>query len=275
MTVLAAPSSSARRWTIAGAILIAEYLLISVRFDAGGVLARGGFWAFAGLVGRVAKYVAIVFAAGIMLVPRTGAQASAPPRVSAMALGAHAVLFFAFWQVTNAVFGAREAPAGSPTLWFALWAALGAGAVAALAVALVGARGLSGVVSARGAAVMIGLGGAAWFAGELMQRFWQRSSGATLRLVALLLRTIFSGVTTDPDKMIVTLDGYSVWVAPECSGLEGVGLVTVLMTGYLVALRSKLRFPNAILLVPISIVAVWLLNGVRLAALIAIGAHMS
>src|SRR5436189_190543 len=130
MTVLAAPSSSARRWTIAGAILIAEYLLISVRFDAGGVPARGGFWALA---------------------------------------------------------------------------ALGAGAVAALAVALVGTRGLSGVVSARGAAVMIALGGAAWFAGELMQRFWQRSSGATLRLVALLLRTIFSGVTTDPDNMIVTL----------------------------------------------------------------------
>jgi exosortase E/protease (VPEID-CTERM system) len=275
MKVLAAPSSSVRRWTIAGAILIAEYLIISVRFDAGGVLARGGFWAFAGLVGGVAKYVAIVFAAGIMLVPRTRAEASAAPPVSAIALGAHAALFVAFWQVTNSIFGASEAPSGSPTLWFALWAILGVGAVIALAVALVGTRGLSGIVSARGAAVMIALGAAAWLAGELTQGLWQRSSGATLRLVAGLLRTSFSGVATDSDKMIVTLDGYSVWVAPECSGLEGVGLVTVLMTGYLVALRSKLRFPNAILLVPFSIVAVWLLNGVRLAALIAIGARVN
>jgi exosortase E/protease (VPEID-CTERM system) len=275
MTVLASPSSSARRWTIAGAILIAEYLLISVRFDAGGVLARGGFWGIAGLVGRIAKYVAIVFAAGIMLVPRTRAEASAAPPVSAPALGVHAVLFAAFWQVTNSMFGGREAPAGSATVWFAAWAVLGAGAATALAVALVGTRGLAGIVSARGAAVMVALGAAAWFAGEMTQGLWQRSSGATLRLVTMLLRTVFSGVTADADKMIVTLDGYSVWVAPECSGLEGVGLVTVLMTGYLVALRSKLRFPNALLLLPFSIAAVWFLNGVRLAALIALGARVN
>jgi exosortase E/protease (VPEID-CTERM system) len=120
---------------------------------------------------------------------------------------------------------------------------------------------------------MAALAAVAWFAGELTQTLWARASAATLRLVTTLLGAVFHGVTADPVELTVSFEGFSVWVAPQCSGLEGVGLVTVLMVGYLVVFRSTLRFPSALLLLPFSIAAVWLLNGVRLAALIAIGAR--
>jgi exosortase E/protease (VPEID-CTERM system) len=263
---------SIRRWTIAGAILFAEYLVISVRFDSGTALARGGFWAIAGHVGMVAKYVAIVAASAIMLLPVDRPEGEKPPRVNAVALGVHGAFFLAFWRTTQAVFGG-DAPAGSATLWFFTWAALGFGAAVALGIAIVGARGLSALVSPRAGLAMAALAAVAWFAGELTQHLWAQSSAATLRLVVTLLRSVFSGVTADPVELIVSLEGFSVWVAPQCSGLEGVGLVTVLMVGYLVVFRSALRFPSALLLLPFAIAAVWLLNGVRLAALIAIGAR--
>ena len=47
------------------------------------------------------------------------------------------------------------------------------------------------------------------------------------------------------------------------------------MMGYLVAFRSKLRFPSALLLVPFAVAAVWILNGMRLAALITLGARVN
>jgi exosortase E/protease (VPEID-CTERM system) len=216
--------------------------------------------------------VAIVAAAAIMFLPRAAGEAAKPPRVNAVALVVHGGFFLAFWRVTQLVFGASEPPAGSPTLWFAAWAALGAGSALALALALVGVRGLSSVVNPRAVPAIAALGAVAWLAGELTQNLWARSSGATLRLVAALLGAVFSGVTSDPSQLIVGLDGFSVYVALGCGGLEGVGLVTVLMAGFLVTFRSKLRFPAAFLLVPFAIAAVWLLNGVRLAALIVIGA---
>jgi exosortase E/protease (VPEID-CTERM system) len=260
---------------MAAAILFAEYLVISVRFDAFSALGRGGIWGWAGFVGQFAKSVAVVAAAAVMLLPGTRTGLAKPPRVNVVALVVHGAFFVAFWRVTQLVFDSPEPPSGSATLWFAGWGLLGLGTAVSLAFAFVGSRGLSEIVNLRLAIAITAFGAVAWLAGESTQHLWARSSGATLRLVTALLGAVFSNVKSDPAQLIVGLDEFLVYVALGCSGLEGVGLVTVLMAGYLVTFRKTLRFPAAFLLLPFAIAAVWLLNGVRLAALIVIGAKFN
>jgi len=48
-----------------------------------------------------------------------------------------------------------------------------------------------------------------------------------------------------------------------------------LLIGYLFVSRRRLRFPNALLLVPLGTALVWLLNGFRIALLVVVGARLS
>ena len=70
-----------------------------------------------------------------------------------------------------------------------------------------------------------------------------------------------------PEKLVGTAT-FEITIAPECSGYEGVGLVTLLLALYLWLFRMHLRFPQALLLFPVGALAVWLANAVRITALI-------
>lgn len=61
--------------------------------------------------------------------------------------------------------------------------------------------------------------------------------------------------------------------SPSCSGYEGFGLVAAVIGCYLWLGRHALRFPAALLLLPIALIASWVLNVLRIAALIAVGAE--
>jgi exosortase E/protease (VPEID-CTERM system) len=64
-------------------------------------------------------------------------------------------------------------------------------------------------------------------------------------------------------------------MAPQCSGYEGMGLVTIFTAFYLSVYRHYFRFPQALLLFPIGIITIWLFNVVKIAILISIGASVS
>jgi exosortase/archaeosortase family protein len=68
---------------------------------------------------------------------------------------------------------------------------------------------------------------------------------------------------------------FRVVIAPVCSGFEGIGLMTVLVGFWLVAFRRELRFPNALLLLPMGIAVAWTANVFRIVALIEIGSRWS
>jgi exosortase E/protease (VPEID-CTERM system) len=59
-------------------------------------------------------------------------------------------------------------------------------------------------------------------------------------------------------------------IAPGCSGVEGLGLVLVFTSLWLWVYRKETRFPQALLLIPVALGCSWLLNIVRLCALISI-----
>jgi exosortase E/protease (VPEID-CTERM system) len=112
-------------------------------------------------------------------------------------------------------------------------------------------------------------------AGELARESWHHLSTATLVVAARILSLYEPDTVVDIEGHVIGLPAFRVIILPECSGYEGVGLVVAFLTLYLWILRKELRFPNALLLVPIGICAIWLLNAVRIAALISIGAHLS
>ena len=93
----------------------------------------------------------------------------------------------------------------------------------------------------------------------------------TFRLVTFILRFLGYDVQALPADRIIGSDGFYVSVARACSGVEGMALVTVFITIYLLLFRKDLRFPGALVLYPIGIVTSAVLNVVRIAVLLIIG----
>lgn len=98
--------------------------------------------------------------------------------------------------------------------------------------------------------------------------------GYTLWTVAMMLRLLGQSVVENPALDMVGTPNFSVWIAPTCSGLEGIGLVCTFLAFYLWYFRAELRFPAALALIPAGIVIIWILNSLRITVLILLGAHL-
>jgi len=115
----------------------------------------------------------------------------------------------------------------------------------------------------------------AWNVGDLTMRFWNVSSGTTMRLVELLLGPFADGPVVRPSAVVIGTDTFKVNVGAACSGFHGIGLIATLMAGYLWWFRQTLRFPQALLLLPVGVMLMWLANVVRITALILVGIWIS
>lgn len=98
-----------------------------------------------------------------------------------------------------------------------------------------------------------------------------RLQEATFHGVTVLLNLFYPTVFRDPGHFMVGTSVFSVIVADQCSGVEGLALMLSLTVGWLLFTRNELRLRRALLLVPIALYLSWLLNMVRIATLIAIG----
>jgi exosortase E/protease (VPEID-CTERM system) len=119
----------------------------------------------------------------------------------------------------------------------------------------------------------------AWALRSPVQSLWSGSSsalGRTLQSFAFqavhaLLRPILPQLAVDPATFSIGTPNFSILIAEQCSGLEGLGLVLVFTAAWLGYFRKESRFPQALLLVPCALICVWSLNIVRIAALVLIG----
>ena len=134
-----------------------------------------------------------------------------------------------------------------------------------LLIRMVPARLALALISAAGIVLM----------GRLSLAGWSMLSGTTLHVAHSILSLYEPNVVLDADRKLLGADGFNVLILNECSGYEGIGLVASFIAVYCLFMRKRLRFPHALLLFPIGVVAVWLLNCVRIAALVSIGAHAS
>lgn len=94
---------------------------------------------------------------------------------------------------------------------------------------------------------------------------------ATFHSVNFALKPFLPDVSMDVANFTIGSPRFSVTILPPCSGMEGLGLVLVFTSVWLWYFRKESRFPQALFLIPCALACAWLLNIVRLTALIIIG----
>ena len=104
----------------------------------------------------------------------------------------------------------------------------------------------------------------------LMRLLWEPATRITFWLVQHLLTPVLA-IHANPVERILEAHGFTVRVAPECSGLEGAGLMLVFGSVWLWLFRQEFRFPRALMLLPAGVVVAFALNVFRIAALMLIG----
>jgi exosortase E/protease (VPEID-CTERM system) len=103
------------------------------------------------------------------------------------------------------------------------------------------------------------------------QLLWGPAAALTFQLVRWIVRPFTPSLVTDSSTLTLITPNFSVQVSEVCSGLEGVGLMLVFCAAWLWYFRREYIFPRALLIVPIAVLVIFLLNALRIAALVFIG----
>jgi len=268
------------RWSGLIALLVAEILSITTRFDSGTVSAERPWRALAvhaatiSQLGQAAAVTTLLIAwlSGYGELKRHSERLRRVPGLLPALLGNLAAFGTFFW-LSVPVFERSGTADLSEWLLFAAWVAsglltLGCWARAALPVDL-----WLSVVRQSGWSLVVGpsLGGAAWLAGLLARDQWKHLSRGTLWLVHGMLSLFYSDTICRFDLGLVGTSAFSVEIAPQCSGYEGMGLMAVLVAVFLWVLRHELRFPRSLLFLPVGVMLMWLANSLRITALLILG----
>ena len=104
-----------------------------------------------------------------------------------------------------------------------------------------------------------------------IEMLWPPLCRYTFVTVDLILNALQLPVVSDPSQGVLGTTSFAVRIAPACSGLEGIALICAFIAAYLWFYRADYRFPAALALFPAGIAIIWILNAVRITALILIG----
>ncbi len=103
-------------------------------------------------------------------------------------------------------------------------------------------------------------------------RLWDSLHSLTFGSAQRLLHLYTNDVVCHPETHALGIGNFVVSIAPECSGFEGIGLICALLGAYLLLFRKDLRFPQALLLLPLGIMVIWSFNVLRIVLLLIVGA---
>lgn len=113
---------------------------------------------------------------------------------------------------------------------------------------------------------------------DLIRPLWDVSnlSSLTFFLVFLVLLALGLDVGVNPGNYTIGYDNFFVQIASQCSGVEGIALITIFMGLYAMLMKDDLRMRRYWLaLYPLAVLCSWLFNILRIAILIIIGAEAS
>jgi exosortase E/protease (VPEID-CTERM system) len=186
-------------------------------------------------------------------------------------LGAHFVAIALFAALSSRLYGG--APGTGTSFLAGTWLLAGTSAIAFAALAFIPWVQWMRLVASGGwlwvyALIAILLASSV---GTISRSLWQPASRLTFSLAKLFLKPFVTGILADPASLRLGTTHFRTTIAPECSGLEGAGLILAFGTVWLLLFRRECRFPQSLLLIPAGIVILFLLNAVRIAALILIG----
>jgi exosortase E/protease (VPEID-CTERM system) len=277
-------SAAGQRWLSLVGVLLGEYALLSYLFDALQMQRLNDGFGLLGHLGTLAPLGVVVGTASLLLLDAKGRAAvveltaqTAPEARAVRFVGLNLSCYALFLWLTDGIFDGPLAESSALWLWVSLWVGLGMAVVTSLMTAAMpwAAWRRLGAQLAPALAGGAAVGVLAWGAGLATAQLWQSLSMATLTTVGAMLSPFVYDMVYLPEDRIIGSERFFVVVGPECSGFEGLGLMGVFLGLYLVTARRNLRFPRALWLLPAGLVAVWLGNSLRIAALVLIGVHLS
>jgi exosortase E/protease (VPEID-CTERM system) len=193
-------------------------------------------------------------------------------RIAWPLLLAHLGLTLLFAGVSSILFGNRLPTALDGAL-VALWIVTGVTSAGLAALAfLPGAFWTQSLRSMRHVlafALVVSVGAYAF--GRIALTVWQPLSRGTLGLTYAMLHPFVPALSADPSTFAIGTRDFQVLIESECSGYEGLGLILVFTSAWLWFHRAEWRFPHALVLVPCGLAAIWIINSIRMAALVLIG----
>jgi exosortase E/protease (VPEID-CTERM system) len=271
------------RWLALPTLFLAEVAAVSLSFDAaprgGGSESLGYLITWSPAVARWALAAAGVAAILIAwLYPGEVRQLVGSTnswQATIEALAGHITSYAIFLILTSAMLGSTAWPVG----WGSVCAWLGSGVLTLAFLAVSAAHSAAWRRFLFETRWPLMLAGGVAVAASLVARAardgWDLLSQPTLLAAYELLRSVIGDVVFDPQSRLLGTPDFTVEVGVPCSGYEGLGLMAVYLGGYLALARKHLRFPRAYLLVPLGLLAVWVVNVVRIVALILIGDRLS
>ncbi len=262
-------------------VLAAELLYLTFRFDTQSLLRSDSNFAL--ILGWAPQYLRLATTIAVLAVVVAGhdllrglGSISVPDghRWRIAPLAVHMALLLAFATLSRALFepGGSAAPSYLAVRTVA-WFAAAAGTLGAWSLVLFP------IGNWRAAAKNAGLklvwaalaGGAIWAAGFITERLWSALARYTFAVVEWTLALIYPATVSDTARLVVGTPTFKVAISPECSGYEGIGLIVGFLSVYLWLCRRELRFPAALVLLPVGAATIWIVNALRIVALVAIG----
>ncbi|MEO8004860.1 MAG: exosortase E/protease, VPEID-CTERM system [Betaproteobacteria bacterium] len=257
--------------------------MVSLQFDSKSLTGRGGIWSLVDSLGVLAPLALAMGAVSLLLFPRkifgtpdsSSKSLAAPSFVTLppfkIGIALHVLLLAFFLLASQKTF----APTQSGPAWPFIWILSGVAMTAALAFALIPIRQLVASIAPKSILKVVLLGIATFIAGKLATGLWNSIGDLTMLAIVGLMKPFFQDFVFNLSERVLSLGDFAVEIAPECSGYEGIGLSAILMSGYLVVFRERLRFPNALTLVLLGVLLAWLGNVLRIIVLMLIGAYVS
>jgi exosortase E/protease (VPEID-CTERM system) len=262
-------------------VLLAELLYLTVRFDTQILDNADSGWAR--FLSWAPQYLRLASTIGIVTLLFSGRDlhralqrldardTHVSPRTPYVAV--HAVALLAFTRVTAIILSGAFSSFAHPALWTMGWVLSGSVALLAWGLALFPARTWRVAASEGQRAIGLGLaiGTVVWAGGFLTEQLWTSLARYTFAVVQWLLAFIYPATVSDASKLMVGTPAFKVIITPTCSGYEGVGLILAFLSVYLWLFRKDLRFPAALVLLPMGAATIWIVNAIRIVALIVIG----
>jgi exosortase E/protease (VPEID-CTERM system) len=272
------------RWLFLAALLLAEVLGLTLRFDSGSLLGLRTWWADLAGSAHHLPQLGIAVAAALCAFGGTRLRdelhrvsGQTPPWPAWPFFLAHLAALACFTSLSFVVLDGGVRSSAYPGAWVMAWAATAFLTLAFWAATAVSVSLWLPFVRRAFVPLLTGVlvGGCAWGAGQLTGWLWRPLSAWTFATVRGLLSLLSPEVVSRPADLVVGTPTFSVEIAPACSGYEGIGLILVFLGVYLWLYRADLRFPAALLLLPLAAVIIWLANSVRITALLALGTWVS
>ncbi len=272
-------------WVVLAAVFLVEILGLTLRFDTQVLAGSTGWWAVLDQSPLGLRlFITIVIATMVFSAPKFGrvgwtelAFALKCERRSWYWIFGHVIVFAVFYRLTRVILEEGGLHSQVPSAWVLSWLVLGGLVATTLALAALPALRWIRLAGRIWPSFVLGIGTGmmAFGAGLFTGRLWDPLGQWTLWTVNSLLRLLQRDIVCEPNSFLVGTQSFAVQIEPVCCGYEGIGLTLAFVSCYLALFRRDLRFPHALLLLPLGAILIWFANACRITALILIGTWWS